>query len=206
MTYKRAAAMIAALALMHDGALAQGAMAAAPAAEPTTPAAATPAAAPLPAETPGASCCAVPVRSPIEIEMLDTINSKDNHNGESFRFRVAEPLSVGGRVVIPAGTTGVGEVVHAARARAMGKAGELILAARYLDLNGTRIPLRTLRFGTQQGRDNSGTVTAIGVASAGTIPVASLVAFVITGGEVRVPAGTRGTVQTAAEFTLAPVE
>ena len=60
--------------------------------------------------------------------------------------------------MVPAGTPGVGEVVHAERARFGGKAGELILAARYLDFQGTRIPLRTLRFGAQQGRDNSGTI------------------------------------------------
>jgi len=174
-----------------------------------TPAAAAPqaqGAAPAPAAAPVAACCAVPVRTEIEIELLDTINSKDNHNGESFRFRLAAPLTIGGRVVIPAGTPGLGEVVHAARARAMGKAGELILAARYLEFNGARIPLRTLRLGREQGRDNSGTVNTIGLVSAATIPAVSLVAFVIAGGEVRVPAGTRATAQTSTALMLAPVE
>ena len=153
-----------------------------------------------------APCCTVAARTLLEIEILDTLNSKDNHNGESFNFRLAAPLIVDGRVLIPAGTPGIGEVVHAARARAMGKAGELILAARYLDFNGTRIPLRTLRFGREQGRDNSGTVNTIGMVSAATVPAVSMVAFLISGGEVRVPAGTRATAQTAAEASLAPVE
>ena len=165
--------------------------------------------APAPAATsaaPAAACCAVAARTMVELEILDTINSKDNHNGESFAFRLAAPLTVDGRVLIPAGTPGVGEVVHAARARAMGKAGELILAARYLELNGARIPLRTLRFGREQGRDNSGTVNTIGMVSAATVPGLSMVAFLIAGGEVRVPAGTRATAQTATELSLAPVE
>jgi hypothetical protein len=157
------------------------------------------------AAAPAAPCCTIAARTVLEIEIVDTLNSKDNRNGQSFNFRVAAPLSVDGRMLIPAGTPGVGEVVHAARARAMGKAGELILAARYLDLNGTRIPLRTLRFGREQGRDNSATVTTIGVVSAATVPVASMVGFLISGGEVRVPAGTRATAQTATELVLAPI-
>jgi hypothetical protein len=56
-----------------------------------------------------------------------------------------------GSVVAPAGTPGVGEVVHAAHASFGGKAGELILAVRYLELNGTRIPLRSLPIRTQTG-------------------------------------------------------
>lgn len=161
---------------------------------------------PAPATTAPSACCTVASRTLLEIEILDTLNSKDNRNGQSFNFRLAAPLTIDGRVLIPAGTPGVGEVVHAARARAMGKAGELILAARYLDLNGTRVPLRTLRFGREQGRDNSGTVNTIGMVSAATVPVASMVAFLISGGEVRVPAGTRATAQIATELVLAPVE
>ena len=142
----------------------------------------------------------------LAIEIVDTVSSRTNQNGESFRLRLAEPLVIEGRVVVPAGTPGMGEVVHAARARAMGKAGELILAARYLQLGETRIPLRTLRVGAAQGRDNSGTVNAINIASAAALPGLSLVGFVIAGGEVNVPAGTRATAQTASEMVLAPVE
>jgi hypothetical protein len=159
------------------------------------------AAAPAPAQ-----CCTVPARTPVVIEITDTVNSKANHSRDAFAFRLAEPLMMAGRVLVPAGTPGVGEVVHAARARAMGKAGELILAARHLQLGETRIMLRSLRIGAQQGRDSSGTVTTMNVVAAGTIPALSLVAFVIAGGEVNVPAGTRAQAQTAAEIVLAPVE
>lgn len=169
------------------------------------PAAAAGQDAPAPAAAPAPSCCTIAARTPVEIEFVDAVNSKDNHIGDSFAFRLAAPLIVDGHIVIPAGTPGVGEVVHAARARAMGKAGELILAARYLDYNGAHIPLRTLHFGTQQGRDNSGTVNAINTAAAAAMPVASMVVFLIAGGEVRVPAGTHASAQTATELTLTPV-
>ncbi|MGQ0660145.1 MAG: hypothetical protein ACT4N3_04680 [Sphingosinicella sp.] len=151
-------------------------------------------------------CCTIPARTPLDIEITQTVNSRANQTGEPFSFRLAVPLVAEGRVVIPAGTAGVGEVVHAARARAMGKAGELILAARYLQLGESRIPLRTLRVGAAQGRDNSGAVNALNIASAATIPGLSLVAFMIAGGEVNVPAGTRASAQTANELVLAPIE
>jgi hypothetical protein len=184
-------------ALLAAAAALGASMAAAQQSEESVPAPAAPAAAP---------CCTVPARTPVAIEITDTVNSKANHSRDAFAFRLAEPLTVDGRVVAPAGTPGVGEVVHAARARAMGKAGELILAARYLQLGETRIMLRSLRIGPQQGRDSSGTLTTMNVIAAGTIPALSLVAFAIAGGEVNVPAGTRAEAQTAAEVVLAPVE
>ena len=153
-----------------------------------------------------APCCTVPVRTPIDIEFVDTVNSRANNNGDRFAFRLAEPLVVEGHVLAPVGTPGVGEVVHAARARFGGKAGELILAVRYLDLNGTRIPLRSLRYGPRQGRDNSGAVTTGAMITSVVLPVASVLAFVITGGEVNIPAGTRANALTSTEMSLPPVE
>jgi hypothetical protein len=155
---------------------------------------------------PPAPCCIVPARTPIDIEFVDTVNSRANNNGDRFAFRLAEPLIVDGQVVAPAGTPGVGEVVHAAHASFGGKAGELILAVRYLDLNGTRIPLRSLRYGPRQGRDNSGAVTAGAMVTAVVLPVASVLAFVISGGEVNIPAGTRANAMTSTEISLPPVE
>ena len=177
-----------------------------PAAPAEAPAAQAEAAPEPAAEAPAAACCTVPARTPVEIEILDTVNSKANHNGDRFAFRLAAPLTIDGHVVIPAGTTGVGEVVHAERARFGGRAGELILAARYLDLGGTRIPLRTLRFGPQHGRDSSATINSLNIAAAAAMPALSMLGYLIAGGEVNVPAGTHANAQIAAELTLAPAE
>ena len=161
---------------------------------------------PPPPAAPEAACCTVPARTPIEIEILETVNSKANRTGQNFQFRLAAPLTVDGHVVVPAGTPGVGEIVHAERARFGGRAGELILAARYLDFQGSRIALRTLRFGAQAGRDSSGTINNVNLALAATIPALSLIGFMIAGGEVNVPAGTRASAQIAAEIRLAPID
>lgn len=157
-------------------------------------------------EGPSAACCTVAAMTMVEIEFAETVSSKTSHIGDHFRIRLAEPLIVDGHIVAPAGTAGVGEVVHAAKARAMGKAGELILAARYLELNGQHIPLRTLRYGRSQGKDPS---TAIGVGNmvaAAVMPIASVAAFFISGGEVNIPAGTRANAKVAAESHVPPAD
>lgn len=173
------------------------------AAPPTPEAAAMPEAAPSPLN---AACCMIPARTLVEIEIVEPVGSRISRTRQEFAIRLAEPLVVDGRMVAPAGTPGMGEVVHAARARAAGKAGELILAARYLDVGGTRIPLRTFRYGRSQGTDNSGAVAVGGVVAAAVLPVASLIGFLIPGGEVNVPAGTRANAQTAVVMMLPPVE
>jgi hypothetical protein len=177
------------------------ALAGAAAAQPQLPEAGpAPATATAPA---AAECCSIAAMTAVDIELVDTVNSKANSSGDRFAIRLARPLEMDGRVVVPAGTPGVGEVVHAARARAGGKAGELILAARYLDLNGRHIPLRSFRYGPAQGKDNSGAVNVGSMVAAATIPGVALLGFLIAGGEVNVPAGTRANAKVAVE-TLVP--
>ena len=146
----------------------------------------------------------VPARTPLAIDIVDAVSSRASRTGDHFNFRLAEPLVIEGRVIVPAGTPGVGEVVHAARAGGMGRAGELIVAARYLQHGEIRITLRSMRVGSPQGRDNSGVVNAINLASAAALPGLALVGFAIAGGEVNLPAGTRASAQTATELVLAP--
>jgi hypothetical protein len=45
--------------------------------------------------------------------------------------------------LIPAGSIATGEVIHADRARGLGKAGELIIAARFVTVGDRHIKLRS---------------------------------------------------------------
>jgi len=97
----------------------------------------------------------------------------------------------------PAGTVGQGEVIHAAKRGGLGRAGELILAARYLQCGDTRIPIGHLKF-SQRGADKSESnafALALGVVG---------VAFYRPGGEVLVPTGTRADAQINADVELSP--
>jgi hypothetical protein len=90
-----------------------------------------------------------------------------------FPIRLARSIEVDGVEVVPAGVSGKGQVVHAKKGGMGGSAGELVLAARYLDYGGRRIELRGFSFVEEgdapppQGKDNVGlanlTVVAVGV-------------------------------------------
>lgn len=151
---------------------------------------------PLQAMAVEAACCTVPANTTVELEILDRLNSSQHKRGDKFRLRVAEPLVLHGVTLIPSGIQGIGEVVHAAAARGGGAPGELLIAARWLDVDGQTLRLRGLKLGVTGG-DNSG--MAIGVSFA-----AGPFAMYIRGREIEIPAGTRVNARTADDAALAP--
>lgn len=110
------------------------------------------------------------------------LSSSSSHPGDRFPIELAEPVTLDGKVLLAAGTRGEGEVVHAAKASWGGKAGELIINARFLDCAGVRVPLGKLKF-AEAGDNHAGAAI---VASAIALPVG----FFISGGSVSVPSGT----------------
>src|SRR5262249_11643411 len=101
--------------------------------------------------------------TPVDIEIVDALNSKTSKIDDLFRIKLVNAIMVDGRPAVPAGTEGVGQVVHAAKARLGGRAGELIVTARYLEMNGVRIPLRRFRVGStgQQRGDEAFAVSLV---------------------------------------------
>jgi hypothetical protein len=136
----------------------------------------------------------LPALSTVELEIAEPLNSKASKIGQFFAIKLATPILLDGQELVPAGAMGQGEVIHAAKARAMGKAGELILAARYIEHDGKRIALRSFQFGLAgTGKNNSHEALA-----AGTI-VATPLVLIITGGNVDVPVGTKAHAKTASD-------
>ena len=104
--------------------------------EPTAPVESTPAPVMVAVPVTLAANAAVPMR------FLSTVSSATYVRGQKFELEVTDDIRVGERIVIPAGTIAVGEVVHADRARGLGKAGELIVSARYVTVGSRQIKLR----------------------------------------------------------------
>jgi hypothetical protein len=163
--------------------------AAGPAVAQTEPAAAPPAAAPADPGRPH-----VASGTPVDIEIAETISSKVIKRGDKFALRLAYPIMLDGKVVVPAGVTGVGQVVDVAPSGALGRPAKLLLAARYLDFSGRQIPLRTLQLG-RGGTDNSDAVMA-----AGFVPYVGLLAMFMHGGEIEIPVGWRAQAKLAADL------
>ena len=132
-----------------------------------------------------AATCTVPEGAELSIETGETIFSKTAKPGDHFPIRLGQPLTIDGVTAIPAGATGMGEVIHAARSSGWGKSGELILAARYLDIGGTRLPLRAFR------------INSAGAQQHGIIFTGTTVARTITADDIQVDAGTVATAKAA---------
>lgn len=86
----------------------------------------------------------VPALTPVSLEILTDVGSDTSNSGDSFPIRLAKPIIVDGHEVIPAGALGVGEVVHSKKRGGGGAGGELILAARYLEVGDRQLPLRSM--------------------------------------------------------------
>lgn len=130
----------------------------------------------------------LPAAMPVDIEIAEPVGSNISRIDDMFAIRIGAPVMHDGKVLIASGVLGRGQVVHAAKSTGLGKAGELILAARYIDCGTLRIPLRGLRFDAA-GTDRAGQIhTAIVVAGM----IAAPLAF-IKGGAALVPVGTHAT-------------
>lgn len=141
-------------------------------------------------------CCALPDGSPVQLEVVDPISSKTALRGQTFALRLTQPLRTAEGVLLPAGTAGAGEVIHAERSRGGGKAGELILAARYLQGPDGPIKLRGMKLGGS-GSDKTG-------AAMGASLILPLGGFV-RGTEIEIPAGTAASAKLAGAIRLPPM-
>ena len=136
----------------------------------------------------------IPAKSIVEIEITEPVSSKVNNLGDTFTLKLAEPFLMADRTVLPAGLTGRGEVTHAAKSGWGGKAGELIVNARYVKCGDIRIPLGHFHYAVA-GKNNVGGAMA-------TSQVIPLGQFLVSGHEAIIAAGSRGTAQVSADVTI----
>jgi hypothetical protein len=135
----------------------------------------------------------LPANSVIELEMADAVSSETSKPGDFFRMRVAVAISDGTRIVVPAGTVAVGQVVHAARAHGGGKGGELILAARYLELPQGQVRLRSTFGAAGASRVKTSLALAVAVGP---------FAMMVKGHRMELPAGAALSARIAADTTI----
>jgi len=148
---------------------------------------------PAPAPQIDAPLTEVPAGTLVHIRVDDNINSKTHATGDWYAITLLQPIMLGDRTLVPAGTAGRGQVVHSAKSSWGGKAGELILGARYLDFEGQRIPLRGMKLGGVGG-NNEG--LAFGASVAGGLVAMPLI-FALNGKNADIPAGMYATAKLA---------
>lgn len=140
------------------------------------------------------ACCRIADGTAVTIEILEPLSSALVKRGDKFRLRLADPVLVEGKPVLASGIEGVGEIVHAEKSRSGGKAGELLIAARYLETPGTQVPLRGLKLGGR-GKDNTNAAMATAFA-------VGPFALFVHGREIVIPAGTLAQAKIAQELHL----
>jgi hypothetical protein len=148
-------------------------------------------------------CCLAPAGSLVAVRLTDRIVAGKAQPGDALAIRLAAPLIVDGQVVLPAGTPGLGRVVQSSGPGLGGKGAKLVVSADFLTVQGGRVPLQGMQL-TGTGRDHS---LAADLASLGgwiSMPL-GFVGFVVTGGDIEIPAGTAAAAKLAQSVSLRPL-
>lgn len=136
--------------------------------------------------------------------MLTDLGSKLSKTGDVFPIKLAYPIMINGKIIVPAGAMGLGEVIFAKGSSGGGAGGELVLAARFVDIGTKRVRLRSLQLDAS-GKSRIDSANAMGIAGSAA-PGLSLVALFMKGKQSVVPAGTIADAKTAEDVTFAPNE
>jgi len=164
----------------QDTATAQPAAVTAPAADPA----------------PAAPTIRIPPGMTVQVEITDALSSRTSQRGDTFALRLVEPIVLNSEVVVPAGAVGGGEVIDAQRSGIGGRQGQLIVAGRFLEINGQQVRLRGMQI-LGSGEDRSGTSTGVSM-----IPYVGVVGIFVQGGEIEFQPGVRASARLATEVLV----
>ena len=85
----------------------------------------------------------IPDSTPIQLTVMDRLNSATSEIDDPVHFEVAEDVKVEGIVVIPRGSTAVGHVVEIQHRQRLGKSGKLVFSVDFVKApDGTNIGVR----------------------------------------------------------------
>lgn len=163
-----------------------------PKTEPPAPTAVLPAVPPE-LSVPAAAPAPLPAGTVLLLRLETPLSSKTATAGQAVAFTVVKAVPSAGQEVVAAGAAVQGEVLHAAKARWGGKPGELVLAARRLQLGTVSIRLRS-NLGVV-GADSTNEALMLGMFTFG------LGSF-ISGGEIELPAGAFFAARTAEPIAI----
>lgn len=134
----------------------------------------------------------IPAGTLVPIRFLSTLSSKDNKEGETFNFQIAENVFLDNKLVIPTHSEGVGEIIEAKRATILSRPGKLEIEFKPISaLDGT--PL-SLTLGEEAQKENERIAIAVGVGILGLIilsnPIGLIAGALVPGKNVKIEEGT----------------
>ena len=137
---------------------------------PQQPAQATSPAPVAPVEKPKPQPIVVPAGTVLTVRTSQALSSKTSQTGQTFLATLAQPVSVGGKSALPAGSTISGTVISAkAKGKIKGE-GELVLALNTISVGGHTYPIQTRSLdSTTKGKGKRTAATTGGGAAGGAL-------------------------------------
>ena len=136
----------------------------------------------------------IPAGTLVAIRVAQNLSSASSKRGDKFPISLMNDIWMGDKIVVPMGTEGIGEVIHASGKGFGGRAGELIVTARYLDFNGRQIRLG--HFKLSSAGANNATVAMIATTAA------PIIGVFVTGTSAYIGAGQLAQAKVAEDFRL----
>jgi hypothetical protein len=125
---------------------------------------------PAPVEKPKPQPIVVPAGTVLTVRVGQALSSKTSQTGQAFVATLAQPVSVGGRTAIPAGSTVSGTVVTAKEKGKIKGQGELSLALNSITVKGQSYSIQTgVLNNTVKGKGKRTAVTTGGGAAGGAL-------------------------------------
>ena len=133
----------------------------------------------------------IPAGTAIRVKFPQTYMGKNLASGETLHLINDEAVLIDGREVIAAGAIVIAEVMSVKKPGAVGKAGELVIAFRFVQgVDGSRIPISGTE--SQEGKDNT-------VMSLVCTLLSCILGLIMKGGDAMIPMGTTVTAYTMAD-------
>ncbi len=138
----------------------------------------------------------VPNGQTIRIKLLTELSSATSKVGDSVEYTIVEDLRLNNRLVIPAGTQGIGTVQTVTKAGNMGKDGRVTVDFGYVRaIDGTQVPLKIDKEALEK---NKSVELAAGASMAGVLllgPLGLVGGYFVKGKDVTIPIGSEFYVQ-----------
>ncbi|MGH9663736.1 MAG: hypothetical protein ACRD9L_04855, partial [Bryobacteraceae bacterium] len=108
----------------------------------------------------------LPAGTQLVIRMIDDVDSRRDHVGQTYRASVAEPVTVDGQTVVPRGADVVAKLVNDQRSGKIQGKTVLTLDLQSLAVNGKTIDIDTQAISQESGSRSSKSTKVIGGAAA----------------------------------------
>lgn len=137
----------------------------------------------------------IPAKTTVIFKLNTEVSTKVSKTGDIIQFTLLRDIVIDNKVVVLKDAPVFGEVIHAQQSGIGGKAGELLLAVRYVESNNQKIPLRSLKPYWGENKANEAAMMSA-------IPLVGVFAVFMKGKEVVIPAGTEGQALVSADTTF----